>query len=1058
MLFVLDRDFKMLCPVSNDSENTLHFYNDKLHTDLASGVSTFEFTVDKSHKKSKHIQEGNFVTILNKKGKQLLFTIIEVDEENSEKTVYCEDVGLDLLNETKPPSKHIVPKPISAYIEEAISDSGWEIGVNEIPNLNRTLEFTSFTNALERILNICTSFDNAEIEFTVEFNGKFITKQLINIYKKRGKETGIRLNAGKNLVGARKTVSMENLATSLYGVGAEIPQEDENVSKQYVDFKSIVYDDGRFYQYDGYLFDRESNKKWSRYRNQSETKGYIVDYYSFDTDSPQELFNRTLEQLKKRSEPAVTYEVDIAEIDESLDIGDTITVVDPDFNPPLFLSARVLEIDESETNISSNKVKLGNYVLVKPTVDIQLTEMQRALIEMRKTWTAQNQALLTVESTNGEMFFDGSISTNLSANVFRGGINITQSYNNSDFNWTKTDKFGALVSGWSKTGPIIPITNVDLLDKSIFICNVLGMENKITIFNVSTTIKASVAPSNPQQGQQWIDTSVVPPRLNIYLSGQWEKVEGELGPQGLPGTPAPTMYQWNMYADDEDGNGISELSDGKRYLGIAYNKSTSLPSNNPADYVWTPLFDNVIVGGANLVPNSTDVTSTEFLVKDYTLTKDIIAGQVYTVSINGTLNEGQQFEVRQNAGTNSKGFLTQQSDGIYTLTFTADSTTIGNEKNLRVYNYPELTATLAFIGTIQVETGNIRTDWRPATEDITNVIMGIESRTAKTESAVEPDAITNTVMGTVSFTAKLAEYAEASTLSNYTTTEAAEGIKKTAEAAKKAIDDLDLTPFVKVTQLQQLEDSITGKISQSGGVNLLRNSIGWSGSDLWTPTSEIYLIQAIQNPELENMGFGAGWYSPIGTYTHHTQEITLPMLGTYTLSFYMKKSAYDGTYEFKHAGVDVISDGETALVGLNGTTEAAELTNGFELFTYTFTARTSRDIVIRLNITNSSETAISGLMLNLGSEALQWSSHSTEVYNTNVRMDLNGLQVMGNRSGKRTVITTEEFAGYENDEKVFWVSGRTTKVKELEAEERFTMAPISIVTVDNETYKGWAFI
>lgn len=50
---------------------------------------------------------------------------------------------------------------------------------------------------------------------------------------------------------------------------------------------------------------------------------------------------------------------------------------------------------------------------------------------------------------------------------------------------------------------------------------------------------------------------------------------------------AGSLYTWIMYADDINGNGISSSSEGKKYIGIAYNKTYSNPSLNPKDYDWT---------------------------------------------------------------------------------------------------------------------------------------------------------------------------------------------------------------------------------------------------------------------------------------------------------------------------------------------------------------------------------------------------------------------------------------------------------------------------------------
>ena len=40
-------------------------------------------------------------------------------------------------------------------------------------------------------------------------------------------------------------------------------------------------------------------------------------------------------------------------------------------------------------------------------------------------------------------------------------------------------------------------------------------------------------------------------------------------------------------ADDAKGNGMSEYPDGKKYIGLAYNKTTATESNNASDYIWS---------------------------------------------------------------------------------------------------------------------------------------------------------------------------------------------------------------------------------------------------------------------------------------------------------------------------------------------------------------------------------------------------------------------------------------------------------------------------------------
>lgn len=76
--------------------------------------------------------------------------------------------------------------------------------------------------------------------------------------------------------------------------------------------------------------------------------------------------------------------------------------------------------------------------------------------------------------------------------------------------------------------------------------------------------------------------------------GMWELIQGpqgEDGEAGVQGPPGSSLYTWYMYADDRLGNGINPDSAGKSYEGIAFNKSSSIPSTNPRDYAWKPMYD-----------------------------------------------------------------------------------------------------------------------------------------------------------------------------------------------------------------------------------------------------------------------------------------------------------------------------------------------------------------------------------------------------------------------------------------------------------------------------------
>ena len=56
---------------------------------------------------------------------------------------------------------------------------------------------------------------------------------------------------------------------------------------------------------------------------------------------------------------------------------------------------------------------------------------------------------------------------------------------------------------------------------------------------------------------------------------------------GQPGQPGQTYYTWIKYADDDKGSNMSDSPQGKKYIGIAYNKSSSSAGTDPSEYAWS---------------------------------------------------------------------------------------------------------------------------------------------------------------------------------------------------------------------------------------------------------------------------------------------------------------------------------------------------------------------------------------------------------------------------------------------------------------------------------------
>ena len=84
-----------------------------------------------------------------------------------------------------------------------------------------------------------------------------------------------------------------------------------------------------------------------------------------------------------------------------------------------------------------------------------------------------------------------------------------------------------------------------------------------------------------------------PSESSNYSDYTWSKIVGEQGPQGVQGIPGPagedgsTLYTWIKYADNVSGGGMSDNPSGKKYIGLAYNKTVPTESSVASDYTWS---------------------------------------------------------------------------------------------------------------------------------------------------------------------------------------------------------------------------------------------------------------------------------------------------------------------------------------------------------------------------------------------------------------------------------------------------------------------------------------
>lgn len=368
-----------------------------------------------------------------------------------------------------------------------------------------------------------------------------------------------------------------------------------------------------------------------------------------------------------------------------------------------------------------------------------------------------------------------------------------------------------------------------------------------------------------------------------------------------------------------------------------------------------------------------------------------------------------------------------------------------------------------------IRTGTIKygTTLATVSQDTRYIVPTMMKRIANAEQKITDEAITSTVINSREYTLGMKSKVDSSDLANYATKDELDNVNKGVDdRIKGEIDKINFEPFVEKSQLEQTARDWNAKFSAANGMNIIKNSIGFSGTDFWNMYAANTTVETISNSALDSLGLGSGFYfRPDGKDKGITQTVKVIPNQPYTLGFYLNKmtkgAANDPAYRF---WIQIQNSAGTVVKQIDSNSD--KTTNGLEGGYLTYTPLEDT-ITVRFIAYSKVEAIVSGIMLNIGDIPLQWTLATGELYNTNVRMNLNGLRVAqldtnGAEVGY-TQITPSEFAGfYKNGnggyEKVFYLNGDETVTKKLKATKEITLGNIKIIDVTSTDITGWAFV
>ncbi|HEO0384056.1 TPA: phage tail protein [Streptococcus agalactiae] len=335
---------------------------------------------------------------------------------------------------------------------------------------------------------------------------------------------------------------------------------DNSIYKEWKDENGKV----EYYLKNGFLYAPLSRDRYPSVLTGNETRdNWIRKDMEVETDSQDVLMSTGLKDLKAHAYPAITYEVD-GYVD--LELGDVVRIQDDGYEPPLILTARVVEQEISITNPSSNKTKFSNFVEKESQLASDL------ISDMLRLYDESIPYEIKLATSNGVAFKNGTGESVLTPSLQKNGkdYEAVYFYKNGD---SLIDIGPSLIVKASDFNHVLNITVEAYLNEEL----------------VASTQISFTDTEDGADGKDGAPGPQGPPGVN-GLQGP----KGDQGIQGPAGADGKATYTHIAYALDENGSTGFSVSDnvGKTYIGM-YVDDNIIDSNDPKKYKW-----NLIKGAA----------------------------------------------------------------------------------------------------------------------------------------------------------------------------------------------------------------------------------------------------------------------------------------------------------------------------------------------------------------------------------------------------------------------------------------------------------------------------
>ncbi len=593
-IWIHDKNMRKVCALNNNVPGMLPYSNSQWHPYLEYSTSTFDFTIPKIvngklHEDVKYINDDMFVSFYYDNTYHV-FYVSQLVENDTTFQVTCNNANLELAQEQSVALKSSGAQNIAWYLEhlEILGFTNLEIGVNEVSDKTRTLEFEPQDTKLAQLHSLMSKFD-AEFAFRTELNRDgTIKKFTIDIYQIPdenhhgiGKARGdVVLHYQNELKGVQVTSDK----TQLFNAGVFTGADGVNLESVEFEEKNEL-GQVEFYSRRGssYVFAPLSRERYPSTMNPDNADNWTRKDFQTEYKDVNSLKGYALRTIKQYAYPLMTYTVDVhssfMENYKDVNLGDTVKIINNNFRGGLALEARVTEMVVSFDMPLNNSVAFSNYrkIVNKPSSDLQqrIDEIAARALPYR----------VEITTTNGTAFKNG---------VGRSTVRPVLKQGDRTVNATWRFVIDGAIKYVGMTYDMVAsqITQPTALTVSAWVDNKEVASEEVTFFNVSDGRNGTPGPQGPTgpAGPKG-DKGDTGPKGDRGLQGErgLQGLQGPKGDQGIPGikgADGKTQYTHIAYADTVSGSGFSQTDTDKAFIGMYQDFSTT-DSRNPQDYRWS---------------------------------------------------------------------------------------------------------------------------------------------------------------------------------------------------------------------------------------------------------------------------------------------------------------------------------------------------------------------------------------------------------------------------------------------------------------------------------------